>query len=358
MKKYLKSLPHQPKKVLIISLIVALSVGTFGYFKINKKVPIPIIKESSSISINHSPTSNLSLGFLAGGRIKSVSVKANDIVKKGQELAALSSDNTLGALTQARAVYKTAQSNYEKIINGATGTAIDVAKAVVNTAQVNLDGTKRQQDLLVYNAYTNLLNSTISANTEVDNSPTPPSITGTYTKGIEGNIILNIYQTGNGGYISLSGLVSGTTTVSSTVAQAIGDTGLFIKFPSSSQYSGTIWKIKLPNDTAPNYLTNYNAYLSALETKNQTTSNGEAVLDQAKTSLAALVTSARPEDIAMAQAQMDNAAGAVQIAQAAYQNTIITAPVDGKIISVSILPGQIASPNSPAIEFTSNVFSN
>jgi multidrug resistance efflux pump len=66
------------------------------------------------------------------------------------------------------------------------------------------------------------------------------------------------------------------------------------------------------------------------------------------------VSAARPEDVAVAQAQMDNAKGAVQIAQANLKNTIITAPADGTILSVAITPGQIAIPNAPAIEFISS----
>ena len=127
-----------------------------------------------------------------------------------------------------------------------------------------------------------------------------------------------------------------------------------MQFPSFISYIGTNWKINIPNNTAPNYLANYNAYQSALETKNQVIANAQATLDQANASLAALVSSARPEDVAMAQAQMNNALGAMQIAQGALQNTIIIAPSDGIIGSVVITPGQIALPNASAIEFTSN----
>lgn len=359
MKQHIISLPHHPKRVIIISLILALAIGTFGYIKINKKIPGPVVQDDSNINVNEGGNSsvsrNLTLGFLAGGRIKSVSVKVGDIVKKGQILAALDAENTLGALTQARAAYKTAQANYQKIISGATSAAIDVAKAAVNTAQVNLDGITKQQNLLVTNAHVNLLNSTLSANLlNSDNSITPPYITGTYTKDIEGSIIFTVNQTGNSGYIAFSGIISGTAAISTTAPQAMGDSGLYIEFPSIPMYAGTTWKINIPNNTAPNYLTNYNAYQSALETKNQAISNAQASLDQANASLNVLITAARPEDVAMAQAQMDNAAGAVQIAQAAYENTIITAPSDGIVVSIAIAPGQIATPNAPAIQFISS----
>jgi HlyD family secretion protein len=353
-------LPHHPKRVIVLSLIVALAVGIFGYEIINKSVPTPIVKDNSNINIDSNPSlpQDLTLGFLAGGRIKSVSVKAGDHVFKGKILAALDAGNTEGALAQAKAAYETAKANYQKIINGATSTAIDVAKAAVNTAQVNLDGVTKQQNLLVTNARINFLNSTLTAKSRENNSLVPPSITGAYTKDTEGNIILKINQTGSGGYVSFSGIENGTTPASAASPQPIGDSGLYIDFSSISPYFGTSWEIDIPNTTAPNYLANYNAYQTALSAKTQMISNAKASLDQANASLTALVTAARPEDVATAQAQMDNALGAVQIAQAAYENTIITAPGNGTVVSVSISPGQIATPNAPAIQFISNSSTN
>ena len=355
MKQHIVSLPHHPKRVIAISLIIATVIGVIGYIEINAKPSNLVVKDNGNDNGNSVSNNTLTLGFLAGGRIKTVSVKAGDTVKKDQVLATLDAENAQGALTQAKAAYETAQANYQKIINGATGTAIDVAKAAVHTAQVNLDGTTKQQNLLVSNAYTNLLNSTITPILiNSDGSIPPPIISGTYTKDTEGSITFTVNQTGTGGYINFSGIIDAVVPVSITSPQPIADSGLYIEFSSVSKYSDTTWKMNIPNDTAPNYLANYNAYQSALETKSQAISNAQAALDQANSSLTALVTTARPEDVAVAQAQVDNAAGAVQIAQAAYNNTIITAPSDGVITSVAIVPGQIATPSAPAIQFTSS----
>jgi len=356
MKEHIKSLPHHPKRVIVISLIVAIAIGIFGYIKINKKTSTPVVIDNSSVNGNNNSSlpQNITLGFLASGRIKSVSVVAGDKVSKGEVLATLDAGSTLGALSQAKAAYETAKANYQKIINGATGSTIDVAKAAVNTAQINLDGVTKQQNTLVTNAYANLLNSTLVAKSDENISLPPPLITGTYIKNIEGTITLTINQGGQTGYFTIGGIDAGTGIASTTTPEPILDTGLYIEFPVGNSYVGTTWKINIPNDTAPNYLANYNAYQTALQAKNQTISNAEAVLDQANASLTALVTAARPEDVAVAQAQMDNAEGAVQIAQAAYENTIITAPNDGTVVSVAITVGQIAIPNAPAILFISN----
>ncbi|MBI3888866.1 biotin/lipoyl-binding protein [Candidatus Nomurabacteria bacterium] len=358
--KHIKSLPHHPKRVIIISLVVALSVGIFGYVKINKKVASPVIENDITSAGNMPASNHLTLGFLAAGRIKSVSVKAGDKVVKGQVLAALDAENAQGALLQAKAAYQTAESNYQKIINGATGPSIDVAKAAVHTAQVNFDGVTKQQNILVANAYSNLLNSSLIAKSSISNSLVPPTLSGVYGKDTQGTIKIT-FGLGGGASESkdfvVSGVLNGIGTANTNTPEPVLDTGIFIqlpKFANIESYSSTIWSIDVPNTTAPNYLANYNAYQTALQTKTQMIANAQAVLDQANASLSALVAAARPEDVAAAQAQVNNAQGAVQIAQAAVQNTIITAPADGTVTSVAITPGQIATPNAPAIEFTSN----
>ncbi len=358
MKKHITSLPHHPVRVIVISLILAAFIGAWSYQKIN--VMPAKNQELNSLAVDTkalSASHNLTLGFLSGGRIKTVSVKAGDRVKKDQLLASLDAENVFGALRQAKAAYATAQANYQKVINGATGPAIAVAKAGVNTAKVNLEGATSAQTLLVKNAKINLLNSTLIAKPQGDTSFISPSISGTYIKDTEGTLIINVNQSGGSGYFTISGIESGTGIVSTTLFEPIGDTGLFIKFPSSS-YQGTSWNIDIPNTTASNYLPNYNAYQQALETKDQVLSGLQAALDQANANLAAVVTAARPEDVASAQAQVDNAYGTVEIAQGAYKNTIITAPSDGIVTSVDILPGQIAIPNVPAILFISSGFAH
>jgi multidrug resistance efflux pump len=363
MKQKIISTIHNPKKVIAISLTLAVVIGMFGYIEINHKTNSQTISEDSNILNGNSLSAhNLTLGFLSGGRIKTVAVKAGDAVKKGQVLATLDAGNTEGALIQAKAAYATAQANYQKIINGATGAAIDVTKAAVHTAEINLAGVTAQQELLVKNAYRNLLNSTPEA---VPDKPVSdyiaPIISGNYSKEAQGQIILSIYNTGNGTNFSAEGItVNNGGIVNTTTPQAIGDSGLYIKLPANfNAYTNVSrWIIEIPNRKAAHYVTNNNAYQAALETQTQIIKNSQAALDQAKTSLASLVAAARPEDVAIAQAQVENAKGAVQIAEASYKNTIIAAPTDGTIASVIISAGQIATPNTPAIEFINGASTN
>lgn len=352
----MKNLIHQPKKFTLLVAIVAIAIGVLGYIRINKTPSYSFVTAGPAvIAASSGAPQNFALGFLSAGRIQNVSVKAGDTVTKGRVLASLDAGNAAGALAQAKAAYESAQANYQKIINGATGAAIDVAKAAVNTATVNLEQITKQQDVLVNNAKSIYFNSTLTAKSVGGSTLTPPSISGVYTKETEGIITIAVNQGGDtGGYFRLSGLVSGTGVVSTALPEPIADTGLSVQFPVGVAYIGTTWTIDIPNTTAPNYLANFNAYQSALQTRSQAIALAQASLDQAQASLVALATAARPEDIAAAKAQIDNAAGAVQIAESLYANTIITAPASGTIIAVSIAPGQIAVPNAPAIQLRAN----
>ncbi len=358
MKKTLVHFFNTPKSVTIASFVIAIPVAIIGYFFIHNS---PLYKNINSISVgnilnNGISANDLTLGFVSGGRISSVNVKVGDVVKKNDILATLDSGNAMGVLSQARAAYESAQANYQKVVNGATGSTIDVAKTALNTAKTNLDQATKQQNVLVDNAHRALLNSSIIAQSVSDNNTLiAPIITGVYSKTDEGNINISVYATMNRGYFSLSGITIGTGQLRTSFPEPISDTGLYIQFPTTGNYSGTSWVIKIPNNNASNYLANYNAYQLALQTKNQTLSSLQSAVDQANSNLTQIVTTARPEDIVVAEAQVENTKGALMIAQAAYDNTVIKAPNDGKIITVSIVPGQIAAPSVPAIEIlTSN----
>ena len=297
------------------------------------------------------PSEEIDMAFLKSGNVASVGAHTGQNIKAGTVLASLSDQGTLGQLNQAKGAFEAAEANYKKIINGATGTAVDVAKSAVNAAQVNLDGITKQQNLLVASAHANLLNSTLATILQNVNSSSIPAplITGTYAGDTEGSIIFTVNQAGTDGYVTFSGIESGTTSASTTAPQALGDTGLYLEFSSIAPYVGTSWTINIPNKNAPNYLTNYNAYQTALGTQAQTVSNAQAALDQANASLTALKSVARPEDIETAQAQVDSAQGAYQAAQSAYDNNFIKAPINGTITFVNVEVGQNATPNQTII---------
>ena len=342
MKNKIIKILESPKVVIPVTFLVVVIAGFFVY-KYAGYAPKSQVEQVSNIIIDQiKEGETIDLAFPKTGRVNGVFVKQGDLVKKGQKLANLDFTDTEGALVIAKA-------NYQKIINGATSVDIDVAKATVGTAEVNLGMVTKQQNLAVESAYRNLLNSTPEAVPEGSVSDyIPPAISGNYILGKEGNIKINVYYTGNGASFSVSGIVNGNDgIVNSSTAQPIGNSGLYIKFPSITSLNITNWVISIPNKKASNYISNYNAYQSALESQKRLVDLAQANLDQANAVLLQKVSSARPEDVA-------SATGALQVAQGAYNNNFIYAPADGLVTSVNIGVGEIAIANGRVISIVVN----
>ena len=111
----------------------------------------------------------------------------------------------------------------------------------------------------------------------------------------------------------------------------------------------------MPNTQGANYLVNLNAYNNALQTQNQSVvtaqsavNSTQAALTQAQDNLQLLETPARPEDIAAANAQVEEAAAALQTAQDALSKSVLTAPIDGVITSVDTKVGETVAGSSLA----------
>lgn len=367
MKKTIHTVLNKPKIVTIASLIVA-GVVAYTYFGTSSthRVALPVVSTAKAVSgsimlgnavAGTSTTQNLTLAFSAGGQIKDVFVAVGQAVHRGDVLAELDPQDTLGRLTQAHAAYDAAEANYQKVINGATSPAIEVAKSALHTAQVARDEAVQQQKTLVENAYMSLLNSTVEAYPQDSENviEKPPTITGSYLLGKEGQIVVEMYRSNaDSGYsLRLSGLVSGNGIASTITPQPIGNSGLYIQFPNGIKRSET-WIITLPNAKAPDYVTKYNAYQTALRTKEQVLATTDAAVAQAEANLNTVVSSARPEDVATASAQVETARGALQIAQSAFDMRKIVAPVDGTITAIRITAGQSITANAPSIEMSTH----
>ena len=349
MKNKIITILEKPRTIIPVVFIVAVIVGIFVYRYAGHSPVIKLdnhnISSISQESIDFKNGQEVSLAFPKTGRVNKIYVKSGDIVNKGQMLAELESTDTLGSL-------KIAEANYQKVVNGATGPDIDVAKTAVETAQTNLDSTIKQQELAVQTAHNNLLNSTPEVVPEDGTSDyTAPTISGTYNLGKEGTINLHMYYSSGGVSYTVSGLTQGSGKVNIITSQPIGNSGLYIKFPSDKMMDTSDWVITIPNNKASNYLANYNAYQTALDTQTRSVDLAKASLNQVQSTLTLKQSKARPEDIASAQ-------GALEVAKSAYDNNFIYAPVDGVISVVNIQVGEIAFTNQKAVGIIANTINN
>lgn len=330
--------------VIVIGGIILLSGGNNAKNVVTDTVKYADLKETILATGQVVSSTDLDLSFNTSGVVKAIKVKVGDQVKAGQLLANLDQQAELAALTQARGALAAANARYKRILEGATSEEIRVTQTALDNAKRDLENTKLSQETLVKNAYHSLLNSTPEALPEDGSSDDEaPVISGTYNLNKEGEIKLEIYNSAGGLSFSASGLTSGTGDVSSVTPQPIGNSGLYITFPSDSYISTKEWVIEIPNKKGATYLANYNAYQNAIKNEQQAISSAESLVSQREAELALKRAQARPSDIDLAQADIISAQGQVQQAQARYDTTVITAPLDGTVTSIDIKPGELAS---------------
>ena len=356
MKKHLKTIINKPLLVTAISLFIAIIIGVYAYILINPTTKYRFINATSGSITNN--TTHVSLGFLSSGRIKTLTVKTGDTVVKGQLLATLDDESALGAITQAKAAYDIALANYQKVQNGATNTTIDVANNGVKTAEQNLNH-------LIQNGYTQidgLIRTNVDSLYSYPNSDNP-------------EFRLSLFdQTTN--------TVSTIEPLDSTTRIELKNSRLNIRSMLNDWKNNTDEQTLLQNlKTTQKYLNDISNTLNTLtyDTKYQSNvdkaksnissaritvntmidnvQNAQLAIKTAKSNANAVTTSARPEDLEAARAQVSNALGALQIAQSNYDNRIIKSPGDGIITAVRLSVGEVAASNATIIEISGNNFS-
>ncbi len=341
------------KKRIWIPLLIVVVVGLFILLRPNNNAKNTVTDFAKYVDLKETvlatgqvvSSTDLNLSFNSSGTVKSIKIKVGDTVKKEQELATLDQASVLATLTSARGALAAANARYKKILEGASNEQIALS-------QVTLDQTKLTEATLVNNAYKNLLNSTPEAVPKDETSENiAPTVSGTYNLGKEGKIYLSIYNSSGGKSFSVTGLAEGIGLVDTIIPQPIGNSGLYIKFSSETNIDVNDWVIEIPNRQAADYLINYNAYQSAL-------SQAKSAIDQSEAELALTKAKARQSDIDLAQADIISAEGQVEQATAAYNNTVITAPLGGTITSIDIKPGELASALNPVITLqdVSNIY--
>ncbi len=341
------------KKRIIWSIIIILVVGFIASRIFGGKNPAENVqtetakKQDLKLTVLATgqvvSTTDLQLAFKASGFVERVNVKEGDKVKAGQVLAELTNKDQIAAFTQARGSLAQAQANYNRVLSGSSSEEVNVYQVALDNAKSTLETTKKQQQVLVENAYKALLNSGIAAIAGTGNTGSATvTVSGTYTGTEQGVYKISVYPTGNGLYYQINGLETGNGQVS-TIPQPMGTKGLYIQFSTTSVPDNNTWTVAIPNTLASTYVTNYNAYQAALETQRSAVSAAENAVVSAQANLDLKKAQARPADVQAAQAQILSAEGQVLAAQAGLDNTRVIAPADGTITDVAIKKGEQAT---------------
>ena len=320
--KFLKIL-SKPKTIIPITAIIGIIVVIALFNNIGKAPVVNVTLNTSSQVVTSG--NSVDLSFPKTGRVSDVFVKNGQTVQKGEILAKLSAPDQEGAVSQAKG-------------------ALDLAEAQYASLNAQYASTKKQQDLIVQNAYEILLSSGLQG-TPSQQDPNIPVISGTYSCGNEGSYKLYPFASNDsdtGFSFKYSGLENGIAPVKYDNPVPLGTCGLQILFTKVTLINtSTVWTISIPNVKSPSYLANYNAYQLAQE-------NRDKILSDLSTTLG------NDSTTSVEKAQVSAARGAYDAAVGAYQNNLIVAPQDGTVnfIDKDLIVGQSVTPNKTVISIT------
>ncbi len=318
------------------------SVVTYQYATVKRGTLTSTVSATGQVT----PNSQVDLKPKVNANVVGVNVKAGDRVRAGQVLFRLDATDAYKQVRDAKTSLAAANLALEKLRNPKSIDVMSVQNSIDSEEQA-----KKDQDTKVATAYRNLLNSGIQAVPDVAyTTETAPTISGSYSKGVEGQLKIVVYQGGPTGYsFGMSGLATGTGNVNTTVAQPLGDTGLYIKWNNANPT--TNWIINIPNKESSSYLSNYNTYQNALTDRTSANEASDRTLASLKQKLADLTPGDDSLDVQSALLTVEQRQNSLSDAEQTLSNYTLTAPFDGVMASVSVDIGSsavMASANSSA----------
>lgn len=288
-------------------------------------------------------TVDLSLSFESSGTVKTIDAKVGDTVAKGARLMSLDGAQEAAALTRANGALLKAQAEYDQATEVTGGEEID-------NLELELENAKREQDLLVANAYRTLLSGDLEAIPDDSSDDTePPTVSGSYTCDEEGSYKIELYSSAaaSGASYTVSGLEDGYSgTVYTTTSSPVGSCGLYLTFPEGFSKS-VDWVIEVPNTRGASYVANKNAYDLALDTRDKTISELEAALSLKESQV-------ETGEVKIAYANLVSAQGSYQEALANYEDTVIRAPAPGKVTKIDANLGERVEAFAPVVGLEDN----
>ncbi len=295
------------------------------------------------------------------GQIISVKVQNGDSVKAGQIVAILDGKNALQTLNQAKASVTSAQASYDKLVNGLTDFQLLSLNNALTSAQISLDNTKQNILIKLKNAYTLAANS-VYLNTDqfiIDSSSNNPNI---FVEGVNftdqqlqnnvnqgryniGSIldnwkkIIDSQSTSDNLVLNLNTAISNLNVIRSyfddmTMLFGVNSVGLDLASQSA---------IDSDKNLSASARSAMDSSISDLTSVLQSYNSAIFSLQQAKDNLAIQQKPPLADDLAVSQANLDNAKANLSNAQTAYDSRIITAPFDGQIGGLTASIGQQVS---------------
>lgn len=291
------------------------------------------------------------LAFPVSGIVQSVRIKKGAVVAAGDILVTLDQQALQADRQDALAQIAQATANRDELLNGPTISARDVTKQTIEQAEESLQTTRDNEARKIKNAYQALLSGDVTVYSEDSGEDAlPPTVSGSYTCEQEGTYRLEVFNSGaTSGYsYYLSGIESGTYSVSTQQAIALGNCGLRIQFDANSKYTRTVWMIDIPNTKSASYISNRNTYALAVTQAESAIANAEQALTLAQSSATNVNADPRAEAVTRANATIAQAQARLTRIDSTMSDRVLTAPFAGTVTEIDILPGELVT-NAPVV---------
>ena len=345
------------KKQTLVILVVLLSAGLLASCGANNNaastpIPDPVvaapIRASNEIIVDGVvvPVRSAALNLTSGGIVDEILVSEGAPVSAGepilrlhaarQQAAVAQAQATLGAaearlaeltagprsqeIEAAAAAVDAANAQIDRLNAGASTEDIAAAQAVLDGAEANLqrvrEGASQQQLIAARNNVANAEASLRLAQAAYDRVSSQPDI-GARPESLQLEQATNAY---NAAQAQLQDLQQGATAAEIAAAQA-----------TVRQAQAQLDSVRAPARPAD-------------------LASAQAELRRAQAQLDLLEAGARPESAAAAEADVASARAAVQQAQAALDETVLTAPFAGTVAQMTPAVGESVSPGVPVVQ--------
>lgn len=285
------------------------------------------------------------LAFPSSGVVSAIYVQEGDTVNAGDIIATLGAEELIATRASAVADLHVAEADRAELLSGDTAATRDITNTKVAIAKAELDRITTTQTVLVDNAQRTLRSSNLSAQTKNAGETAPaPAISGSYRCTQEGEYTLTIYSSGaaSGYSMRVEGLESGTYPVSTDQPTAFGTCGLLAQFDATSQYTGSIWTILIPNTTAASYTVNKNAKTAAENNAKSAIAAAREAVTLAEQEQIAANAAPRSEALTRATARIAKASATIALIDAQIADRSIVAPFTGTVTAVDVVVGETA----------------
>ncbi len=307
--------------LLIVAVVGGLSWAAYSATAQEREAPLPYevytvglgdIAATVTATGSVQPAASLNLVFRGSGPVADVFVAEGDRVEAGQVLARLDSTELELARQQALVGLRLAEARLAQARRPADPAEVAAAEAAVESARANLAAAQA--------AYQNLLQG-----------PTPAQRKAAEANLERARVALQVAQAA---YDQIAHLPN-----AGMMPQALQLQQATIDYE--------VAKANVENTLAPPTASQKAAALAQI-------AQAQAAMAQAEANLARLTRGPLPEDLAILEAQVEQAAVSLRQAELALRHAELVAPIAGVVGAVNIRRNEIPTPGQPAIVLTAS----